>query len=938
MITIVFFAVMLTIATNTPFLLNKLTGNMLGEHNITYSNIKGDMFNGITAFNVKFNNKPLASKVNFSWSPISLLDKKILIHNLTIDELDKNRTVALVNSFETKDKSSKPMNFEIMIQNSEITIAPFIHKHYKLLHTMVRAKGLRLNTEPFELLKGDIKLNAKTNYGDINYDSKVAGAFKLIGSGDVKVNQTLYKRYKIPLDAKNISYAKINELNITDAGFTANLTASGKKLLLGKSDKSNLDVTNSLSHVVYDFRKNKTTVHSTGLAQSFYAPNIKVISDVINIDGKVTYTGSLEATKITNLHPKLIQLLDAPKIKYSGDDNKLDAQVDVKEFKGTLRTIGFDGGDLLMSSKQPLLIKNWISLPTSLQNAKGIVDAKVPIIFKAPIVQGLEFTAKSDIIDAIGKATVSNNNIWTIDGVANIGINSILRKMVPKLKWEAFTNSKSKIIIQPNSTLINIDNNNISAKLTNPINSNIITGSILLGGSEFKVNGDMSNKISIETRTSTISNTLAGISKFFGFNAPMLNGDMTLKANVNNMQNGTVDISSSKLSYTSNSQNPIVIQNLGAKLNFNGTKWIANSYSFQYDGQRYFASKPSSFVLNGDNIIFTKVFINDQINANGEYNIASQKGQFHLSSNGVLIPHKLASIKAGFDLDAKIDKDAVSVKGDVRVIDGEILYHFGQKTFATDSDIITTRDIKTRYVSPFMDNLSLSIKVKSDGSIRYKDGDSDFKANIDIGVEKNQHSGMVVLGMTNIPSGGVFYYKGKKFTTQDSNIYFTGDLDKPMLELKAIYIAPNHKIRVIITGTPGNPIVDFSSTPKLTKEQILALILFDSEVAANNYNGDEMMKMMGGAMAKSLLSDIGINFDHLVFGSNNSVEIGKRINKRTTLIYANEIGISRAKIKYDFSKTLEGVVSVSSQSSSADILYKREFKSLDPRDKNITKH
>jgi translocation and assembly module TamB len=112
--------------------------------------------------------------------------------------------------------------------------------------------------------------------------------------------------------------------------------------------------------------------------------------------------------------------------------------------------------------------------------------------------------------------------------------------------------------------------------------------------------------------------------------------------------------------------------------------------------------------------------------------------------------------------------------------------------------------------------------------------------------------------------------------------------------------------------------------------------MFDSEVAANNYSGDEMMKMMGGAMAKSLLSDMGINFDHLVLGAKNSIEVGKRLNGSTTLIYVNEQGISRAKIKYDFSNSLEGVISVSSQSSSADILYKKEFKTLDPRDKNTT--
>jgi len=936
MITIVFVAVLLTIATNTPFLLNKLTGNILGEHNITYRSAKGDLLNGITAIDIKYNNKPLASKINFSWSPLSLFDKKILIHNLVIDDLDRNRTVSLIESFDSKDKTSKPMNFEIIIQKAKITIVPFSHRHYRLLYTEITAKGLRLQTEPFELLDGYIKLNTKTNYGDINYDAKVAGAFKLIGSGDVKANQTLYTRYKIPLDAKNISYAKIEELNITKAGFTANLTANGKKILLGKSDNNNIDVTSSVSLVIFDFAKNKTIVHSTGVAQSFYAPNIKVISDVTNIDGEVTYAGSAEALAMTNLHPKLIQLLASPKIKYSGDADKLDAIVDVEEFNGTIRTIGFDGGDLLMKSKQPLLIKDWISLPTSLQNARGVIDAKIPIIFKAPIVSNLEFIAKSDIIDAVGKANRDTNNIWSIDATANVPKVSILQKLIPSLKWEALANAKAKIVMQANSTLINIDNNNISAKLTNPVGQNTIIGNIIIGNTDFKINGDISKTILIETKTASIANTLHGISKFFEFKLPALNGDATLRATVENMQKGVVDISSSKLNYGTNPKNQTVFDSIRANVNFDGAKLVVNNYDFKYDDQRYFSTKASLFTLNDSTIFVTKAWINDTTTATGQYNLASQQGSFHLNSSGVVIPHRLASFRAGFDLDTIINKDAISIKGNVRVIDGDILYYFGQKSFATDSDIVVSRDIATKRVSPFMDNLSLSIKVKSDGPVRYRDGDSNFLANIDIGVEKIAHSNMIVLGMANIPSGGNFYYKGKKFIIQDSNIYFTGNIEKPMLELKATYIAPNHKIRVIITGTPGNPIVNFSSTPKLTKEQILALIMFDSEVAANNYSGDEMMKMMGGAMAKSLLSDMGINFDHLVLGAKNSIEVGKRLNGSTTLIYVNEQGISRAKIKYDFSNSLEGVISVSSQSSSADILYKKEFKTLDPRDKNTT--
>ena len=56
----------------------------------------------------------------------------------------------------------------------------------------------------------------------------------------------------------------------------------------------------------------------------------------------------------------------------------------------------------------------------------------------------------------------------------------------------------------------------------------------------------------------------------------------------------------------------------------------------------------------------------------------------------------------------------------------------------------------------------------------------------------------------------------------------------------------------------------------MTKEEILSVILFDSEGGAGTNSGEDMMKMMGGAMAKSALSDLGVKLDHLVIGADGT--------------------------------------------------------------------
>jgi len=110
----------------------------------------------------------------------------------------------------------------------------------------------------------------------------------------------------------------------------------------------------------------------------------------------------------------------------------------------------------------------------------------------------------------------------------------------------------------------------------------------------------------------------------------------------------------------------------------------------------------------------------------------------------------------------------------------------------------------------------------------------------------------------------------------------------------------------------------------LTREQILSIILFDSEGGAGSSSGEDMMKMMGGAMAKSALSNLGVQLDHLVIGEGNSVEVGKKLTDDIIIIYVKD-EISSVKLKYRHGKRMESVIGVSEESQSYDIIYKKDF-------------
>ncbi len=232
--------------------------------------------------------------------------------------------------------------------------------------------------------------------------------------------------------------------------------------------------------------------------------------------------------------------------------------------------------------------------------------------------------------------------------------------------------------------------------------------------------------------------------------------------------------------------------------------------------------------------------------------------------------------------------------------------------------------MKEKEASPFMDNLSVSVQIETKKPLIYKKGAVNIKAKVDLSVYKAEHSELMVLGSVEILEGGSYTFEGKKFVLDKSYVYFTGNPNKPILEASVKYKSLNHLITITVTGTADVPNINFSSKPSLSKEQILSVILFDSESGAETNSGEDMMKMMGGAMAKSALSDFGVQLDHLVLGEGDSIEVGKKLTDDITIIYVKD-EVAGVKLKYEHNKRTESVIEMNEESQSYDIIYKRDF-------------
>ncbi len=298
---------------------------------------------------------------------------------------------------------------------------------------------------------------------------------------------------------------------------------------------------------------------------------------------------------------------------------------------------------------------------------------------------------------------------------------------------------------------------------------------------------------------------------------------------------------------------------------------------------KIFSTKPSLIKIKENNIEISELWLNDQLKVVGKYNLDKAEGNISADANTFHIAHKLIDLDTALQVKVLRDKEKTSLKGKVVLLGGDVHYDLGTKTYPSDSDIVIVQEMKKEEASVFMDNLSMLISVSTKKPLKYKNGPIDIQASVKLDIHKYEYSEPIVLGGIKIHKGGSYTFEGKKFVLDRSKIYFTGNLNKPLLDISIKYKSLNHLITISVSGTPATPNIIFSSVPTLSREAILSVILFDSEGGAGTNSADDMMKMMGGAMAKAALSDMGIKLDHLMIGSDGSIEVGKKLQIKSCL-------------------------------------------------------
>ncbi len=845
------------------------------------------------------------------------------LDTLALEELllvESNTTSAPTEEAPIQSTANPFIPTHIYIQSLKADVLPRLLDPLEIDALSLGITNASINLASQIVEKGHLSLSAKTNFADAKHEGDIKENH-LIGKLKVRAKELLFSTYDVPLRRESLGEIEI-KLDVTQARVIAALDTKMKQLLKGKKDDFNLDIDALKSTVTYTVDDGVLKADSSAIVTTPYAKDIKVSNQFL-MDDNISYKGDIFIKQLLGVDPKLVKPVNDLTIAYRGNEKSIDTKILSNMLQGTFVSKDFKCATLHIESKKAILLRDYLTLPPELNASKATVVIDAPLDFDSNTSYLVNMKVASNVANIDANMTYKKR--LHVTALIDVPKKSLLRPYSEALKWDTLFPLKAEATLYDTKAEASLHAGTLHANVVYELNSTKVDGKVQLGGLEANIAGIAHKNLNIHSSVSSIPSLLQSISEVYTLGElPKVEGSANLDVKIEALKKVDVSLTSPLISYHADHKSTTDIKNIDLGLGYEEGNITLTHYSVTYDKEKIFATKPSHISLTDSAIVISSLWVNDQLKAEGTYDLKEKKGKIVANAEKLHIAHEIIDLDSSIDVTTVLDGNKTNVQGKILILDGDIHYDISQKSFASDSDIIIVQDMKKEQNSTFIDHLSVDLQVKTKKPLIYNKDAIRMKANVDLGIHKVEHSDLLVLGDVELLKGSTYIFQNKKFILEKSMVYFTGNPNKPLLDIKVNYKSLKYLVTISITGSADLPNITFSSKPSLNKEQILSLILFDTEGGAGTNSGDEMMKMMGGAMAKSALNDMGVKIDHLVLGEGNSVEVGKKLTKKITIIYVND-AISEVKLKYEHSPNTESVISASERSESYDIIYKKDF-------------
>lgn len=759
----------------------------------------------------------------------------------------------------------------IQVENLSLLVDTNISKFY--LDTKLQDETITVNS--LSLRKIDV--NALTHlFESIKY-TQTSKKESQVSLGNKTVNPLLPKfLYVEHMDSslQNATYNSIfvesAEINVTDAMLNIDT-------LTVQSGNLDVAVVSSIVSLVLHGALKNNQLKSQGNIITPYTKDVHLENILTLKDGGLDYRGRIDVSLLEANDNNYTQVLNDLKFVYEGNTTGIDVHIASRDIKGKFSSTDFQKGNLTLSTKQPLMIKEIISLPKALKDSRGEATLHVPLDFENLTPINVQASITSNLANI--KADLFYDKTLKMITNTTFPQNSLLRELNQTLNLDVLSPLYIDLTMLKEILYIDILSKGLSSKVKfNPENKNL-AGNIVLSGEKFTFKGNVAEKVILENSITSLKSLFAQISTIYAFKLPPLDGDAKISVVLKDMKELELKLNSNTLTYGTDTKKKHILNDTMISLSFANAVLTLNKYHTTFEEQKMFATKPSVITFKESNIDISPLWINDEMKVTGRYNTQSQKGEILALANTLTVSHEMADLLSQMKVKTNIQNGIIDIKGTFIIKDGEVHYNLDTLNFASDKDIVVIQDIKENVSTPWMDNLSTSIKVKTLKPLLYRTPEADIQAMVDLTIKKQIDKPFSLQGKVEILQGSVFNLANKRFILKQSFITFTGNKDEMTLNISAKYNTTQAEINILITGSSDAPEVILSSIPYMRKEDITSLLLFDAQTDSDTDSklGSSILARAQGGMVGSLFSTLGININNLPFmGETNDFNSSKK--------------------------------------------------------------
>lgn len=902
--------------------------------------------------NLTIDTKPLYLKFDSDLVNVTL-DAEIKQSVLWVDDLAlKNISVKDIGTFSSRIRAKyadeKELKSREVVNNRAKPFMPI--KAIKIKHILGTLKPVRYSdfkiedaalnlydavVDPFNNFEYDVKkldFKGKTNFGLLQYKGYVKDS-NLYAQGDIRLDKHLFTKYDIPLNFKNLKKLP-SRLHLNHDAVWIDIDHKAKNLLAMKSD-FNLNVTKAKHKLHYDYRSEHFTVKSIFSGDMPYAKAFTVENKLL-IDEKaaLSYEGKVMVKELRAL-PTFVSGYLVPEAEgtFKGDDENFEMQIESALLSGEFSMPKYKRGVLRLESKKSNIALNKLinNLPVALAEKKMALKSESNFDFQNIAKSTIDLNGETETFAVDAKMTLQKP--YKVDFLAQLKDDADFRKIAPMVNFLKLQRVQGSVTVKERLYDVNIKGDDLKLSFMYDSESSMIHSGLLnIANETFSIQKGMDKSLEVESSIGNLHAFLENFKEYYKIDLPNIQGSLEAKLKQSAEGSLRISLKSPNLKYLSDKGVKLNIINfydveMLLHIRKDGRIEIDN-YRFKIDDNAYlnsfYANKKSYLRFDNGVLDIQKFWIHDNASIQGKYNIDKSEGDLTFVTNAYRLQTKDFDLLFNSHLDITVKQEKVDVDGDIEILGNSISYALAGSGIVEDSDIVIMNDMLQNEESSFK-NLKLYVKVKNKKPLKYVSDEINIAFLNELSILKNFNSKMMVTGMSTI-TNGYYQLEDKRFTLDKSQLYFTGDMKKPLLDIKANYEKEQYVVHVFISGTTDAPIVNFNAEPYLTQQEILSLILFDG-TGSSSGKGAEAYTLLGGTFAKGLIKSLGIDVDHLLLGQDAedelSLEVGKKISDNVSVLYLHKDGLDGVKVRVEHSKNFEtDIVIQPPNTSSIEFLYK----------------